>query len=61
MIVSLTNILNYLDVDVGYFTVNASHDKLILAYDGGSATSVEVDEHDSIYSYGQRCRAIIRL
>jgi len=44
MIVSLTNILNYLDVDVGYFTVNASHDKLILAYDGGSATSVEVDD-----------------
>jgi len=44
MIVSLENILNYLDVDVGYFTVNASHDKLILAYDGGSATSVEVDE-----------------
>jgi len=44
MIVSLTNILNYLDVDIGYFTVNASHDKLILAYDGGSATSVEVDD-----------------
>jgi len=44
MIVSLENILNYLDVDVGYFTVNASHDKLILAYDGGSATSVEVDD-----------------
>lgn len=44
MIVSLTNILNYLNVDIGYFIVNASHDVLILTYDGGSATSVEVDD-----------------
>jgi len=48
MIVSLENILSYLNVDIGYFTVNASHDKLILAYDGGVATSVEVD--DGTYS-----------
>ncbi len=44
MIVSLTDILSFLDVDVGYFIVNASHDILVLAYDGGSATSVGVDD-----------------
>ena len=44
MIVSLTNILNFLDVGVGYFTVDASHDVLVLAYDGGSAENVEVDD-----------------
>ncbi len=44
MIVSLTEILSFLDVDVGYFTVDASHDVLVLAYDGGAATNVEVDD-----------------
>ena len=44
MIVDLTDILSFLDVDVGYFIVNASHDVLVLAYDGGSATSVGVDD-----------------
>jgi len=44
MIVSLENILNYLDVDIGYFTVNASHDVLILTYGEGEATNVEVDD-----------------
>lgn len=44
MIVDLTDILSFLDVDVGYFVVNASHDILVLAYDGGSATSVGVDD-----------------
>lgn len=44
MIVTLTNILNYLNVDIGYFTVNASHDVLVLTYDSGSATNVEVDD-----------------
>jgi len=42
MIVSLTDVLNYLDIGVGYFEVDASHDILILTYDGGSATNVEV-------------------
>lgn len=44
MIVDLTDILSFLDVDIGYFTVNASHDVLVLTYDGGSATNVEVDD-----------------
>ena len=42
MIVSLTDILNYLDIGVGYFEVDASHDILVLTYDGGSATNIEV-------------------
>jgi hypothetical protein len=44
MIVSLTDVLDYLDVDIGYFEVNASHDVLVLTYDSGSATNVEVDD-----------------
>ena len=44
MIVSLTNILSFLNVGVGFFTVDASHDILILAYDGGTAENVEVDD-----------------
>jgi len=44
MIVSLTDILSFLDVDVGHFVVNASHDVLVLTYDTGSATNVEVDD-----------------
>ena len=44
MIVSLTDILSFLDVDVGYFVVNASHDVLVLTYDAGSATNIEVDD-----------------
>jgi len=48
MIVSLTDILQYLDIGVGYFSVDAAHDTLVLTYDGGSATNVEVD--DGTYS-----------
>jgi len=48
MIVSLTDILQYLDIGVGYFSVDASHDILVLTYDGGSATNVGVD--DGTYS-----------
>ena len=42
MLVTLEKILDFLEVDKGYFAVNASCDILILAYDGGSATNVEV-------------------
>jgi len=42
MLVTLEKILDFLEVDKGYFTVNASHDVLVLAYDGGSAKNVEV-------------------
>ncbi len=48
MIVSLTDILQYLDIGVGYFSVDAAHDTLVLTYDGGSATNVGVD--DGTYS-----------
>jgi len=48
MIVSLTDILNYMNIGVGYFSVDASHDILVLTYDGGSATNVGVD--DGTYS-----------
>ena len=41
-IVNFTDVLNYLDVGVGYFTVDASHNILVLTYDGGSATNIEV-------------------
>jgi len=44
MIVDFTDILNFLDVDIGYFVVNASHDVLVLTYDAGSATNVEVTD-----------------
>ncbi len=43
-IVTLTDILDFCGVSVGYFTIDASHDILVLAYDGGSATNVEVDD-----------------
>jgi len=42
MIVSLADVLNFLNVGIGYFTVDASHDTLILTYDDGVATNVEV-------------------
>lgn len=44
MLVTLEKILDFLEVDKGYFVVNASHDVLVLAYDGGSAESVEVSD-----------------
>uniref|UniRef100_A0A6M3XWV5 Putative head-tail connector n=1 Tax=viral metagenome TaxID=1070528 RepID=A0A6M3XWV5_9ZZZZ len=44
MIVDLEDVLSFLDVDVGYFVVNASHDVLVLTYDAGSATNVEVTD-----------------
>ena len=34
-IVSFTDVLNYLDIGVGFFEVDASHDILVLTYDGG--------------------------
>lgn len=44
-IVSLTDILSFLDISVGYFTVDASHDILVLTYGStGTATNVEVDD-----------------
>ena len=48
MIVSLTDVLNYMNIGVGYFSVDAAHDTLVLTYDGGSATNVGVD--DGTYS-----------
>jgi len=44
MIVDLEDVLSFLDISTGYFTVDASHDVLVLTYDAGSATNVEVDD-----------------
>lgn len=43
-IVSLADILDFCDVDVGYFTIDASHDVLVLTYSTGSATNIDCDD-----------------
>jgi len=43
-IVSMTDLRSFCSVDVGFFTIDAVHDILVLAYDGGSATNVECDD-----------------
>jgi len=44
-IVSMTDLYSFCDVDVAYFTIDASHDNLVLTYGStGSATNVEVDD-----------------
>jgi len=44
MIVSLEDILQFIDVGVGYFTIDASHDVLLLAYNSTGTTSIEVTD-----------------
>jgi len=43
-IVPLTELLDFCDVDKGYFTIDASHDVLVLTYSTGSATSIDCDD-----------------
>jgi len=44
-IVPLTELLDFCDVDKGYFTIDASHDVLILAYNStGTGTSIDVTD-----------------
>jgi len=43
-IVNLENILNYLDITEGYFTITAANDIIKLKYDGGSSTDIEADD-----------------
>lgn len=44
-IVTLTELLDFCEVDVGYFTIDASHDVLILAYDStGTGTPIKVTD-----------------
>lgn len=50
-IVSDDNILAFMGITEEYFTVNASSDSLILSYDGGVATTVDVP--DGTYSPDQ--------
>jgi len=40
----MADLLSFCSVDVGYFVVDASHDILVLTYDGGSATNVDVTD-----------------
>jgi len=46
-IVSFEDILSYLDVTKGYFTITAANDIIKLKYDGGASTDIEAD--DSTY------------
>lgn len=50
MIVDLTDILSFLDVDVGYFTVNASRDILVFIYNSGSPVTKSVEVDDGTYT-----------
>jgi len=43
-IVSFADVLSYLDIGVGYFEVDASHDILILDYESGGAANIGVDD-----------------
>jgi len=43
-IVPLTELLDFCDVDRGYFTIDASHDVLVLTYSTGSATNIDCDD-----------------
>jgi len=43
-IVSLADILDFCDVDVGYFTIDASHDVLVLTYSTGTAKNIDVND-----------------
>lgn len=41
---TLENVLNYLKVDSQYFVVNASNDVLMLTYDTGTSTAVDIPD-----------------
>lgn len=43
-IISLTECLAFLDIGTGYFEITAENDKLVMSYDGGAATDVEIDD-----------------
>ena len=43
-IVTLAEILDFCDVDKGYFVITAANDVLKLAYDGGDVTSIEITD-----------------
>jgi len=43
-IISLTEALNFLDIGTGYFTITAENDRLVMSYDGGAATNVEISD-----------------
>ena len=44
MIVSLTNILSFLNITEGYFTITAANDVIKLSYDGGAVTDIEISD-----------------
>lgn len=48
-IVSLTDLLSFCDVNVGYFTIDASHDILVLAKTTGAGTPIDVAD-DGTYN-----------
>jgi len=43
-IVPLTELLDFCGVSVGYFSIDASHDVLVLTYSTGSATNIDCDD-----------------
>ena len=45
----MTDLLSFCSVDIGYFTVDASHDVLVLTY-GSTGTAVNVDVTDGTYN-----------
>lgn len=48
-IVSLTDLLSFCEVDVGFFTIDASHDVLILTYNS-TETGTSIDVPDGTYN-----------
>lgn len=42
MIITLAEILDFCDVDKGYFVITAANDVLKFAYDGGSITNIDI-------------------
>ncbi len=43
-IISLTEALAFLDIGTGYFTITAENDLLVMSYDSGADTNVEVSD-----------------
>ena len=43
-IISLTEALAFLDIGTGFFTIAAENDRLVMSYDGGAATNVDVPD-----------------
>lgn len=44
-IVNLATLLSFCEVDIGFFTIDASHDTLVLSYDGGTGTNIDVSDN----------------